>query len=345
MAITPAERKLILAIFTKKFGLTLQKDAIDAIGEVLPSLTAERSEEDVLEFLAKSFEKRDPADGSVESIAESRTIVTKTAIQELIQASFKPSTSGTLANRLSKSAPVTFEVSRSGTTAPSADMDEDYGEGFMHPVDRESVTNVDVLSRAQIAEHFHVIDSFSVPKLRYSWNRKTFEPSPIQASLFAEADVKSGIYRERYDLLRQRLLTNPLFRDASAFENENVREAEGTVVKVKGRHRILLDGTSGPTNHFPHFLRQLTKVHHILTTEGGRFNTFGMLVKMADGRYHLEDPDASIPLEFPMGKVGRTTGMFTETTFVLVEGEWTERGTLRVDMMAMPPGESRAETE
>ncbi|KXS14233.1 Pole2 protein [Gonapodya prolifera JEL478] len=136
--------------------------------------------------------------------------------------------------------------------------------------------------------------------------------------MFASADAKSALFRDRYDIIKQRLLNNPLFRDASSFENENVREDQGKIFK-------------------------LTPIPHISTTPPAHHVTLGMLTRMPDGRYHVEDPHASVPLEFP-NKVARTPGVFTETAFVLVEGYWTGE-VLRVETVGMPPGEGRAESD
>jgi DNA polymerase epsilon subunit 2 len=64
---------------------------------------------------------------------------------------------------------------------------------------------------------------------------------------------------------------------------------------------------------------------------------------MQDGKYHLEDPDAHIELEFP-DNMQVSTGLFTEDCFVLVNGEYTEDLVFRIIEMGMPIFEKRENT-
>ena len=65
---------------------------------------------------------------------------------------------------------------------------------------------------------------------------------------------------------------------------------------------------------------------------------------MQDGMYHLEDPWAHIPLEFPSG-LAQTPGLFTENCFVVAEGTLTPRQTLKLQAIGMPASEARSVTE
>lgn len=49
---------------------------------------------------------------------------------------------------------------------------------------------------------------------------------------------------------------------------------------------------------------KITDIKHLLTKESGSFFTMGMLTRLQDGLYHLEDPHAEIGLEFQTGVGG-----------------------------------------
>ncbi|KAI9018444.1 DNA polymerase alpha/epsilon subunit B-domain-containing protein [Hyaloraphidium curvatum] len=165
------------------------------------------------------------------------------------------------------------------------------------------------LTFADVASFFHVVSAFEVPRCTYSAQRKAFESAMDKPTLF----------RERFELLRHRLLRNELFRADSAFHNPNNLDDEESFFKITG-------------------------IKHLLTKESGSFFAFGMLTRMQDGRYHLEDPYAHIPLEFPRG-LAQTPGLFTENCFVVVEGTLTSRQTLRLAAIGMPASEPRAVSE
>lgn len=56
---------------------------------------------------------------------------------------------------------------------------------------------------------------------------------PRPRNVLAPAQAKPLLFRERYDVLRQRLLRNELFRADSAFHNPNNLEDEANFFKVR----------------------------------------------------------------------------------------------------------------
>ncbi len=92
----------------------------------------------------------------------------------------------------------------------------------------------------------------------------------------------------------------------------------------------------------------------------GKYLLFGMLTYMKDGLF-LEDPDASIALDFAKNvrffsyyrtmahtcceqKMERGPGLFTPNCFVLAHGEYTEEKRFVVQVLGMPPPESRTKS-
>jgi DNA polymerase epsilon subunit 2 len=65
-----------------------------------------------------------------------------------------------------------------------------------------------------------------------------------------------------------------------------------------------------------------------------------MLTEYEDGKLCLEDPDGWIALEIDQ-HLQQGTGLFIKNCFVLAQGEYTKDGNFRVDVLGMPPPESR----
>ncbi|KAG4102701.1 DNA polymerase epsilon, subunit B [Neocallimastix lanati (nom. inval.)] len=165
-----------------------------------------------------------------------------------------------------------------------------------------------------IQKYFHILDAFSLPKYIYNLQSKTFRRDTTPKRLFANAQAKGKLYQERYNLIKQRILRNELFN----ISTQNLITNESSVLKI-------------------------TPIKSLLGSPHQGYVLFGMLTKMQDGKYHLEDPDAHIELEFP-DNMQVSTGLFTEDCFVLVNGEYTEDLVFRIIEMGMPIFEKRENT-
>lgn len=105
---------------------------------------------------------------------------------------------------------------------------------------------------------------------------------------------------------------------------------------------------------------QLKSTKQLLGRAGERFLLFGMLVHSKEGKLCLEDLDGVVELDFSqlVGSIGLTLafwikltfarqqdqpseGLFTEGSFALVEGDYTDNATLCVIAIGHPPCESR----
>ena len=88
---------------------------------------------------------------------------------------------------------------------------------------------------------------------------------------------------------------------------------------------------------------QITPINQLRGKKAGRFLLFGMLNTIQDGKYFLEDLDAYIELEFHKS-IERGEGLFTKNCFLLVQGEYTDQATFRVDVIGHPLFEPRVES-
>ncbi|KAF5344140.1 hypothetical protein D9758_008856 [Tetrapyrgos nigripes] len=85
---------------------------------------------------------------------------------------------------------------------------------------------------------------------------------------------------------------------------------------------------------------ELRSTKQLLGRAGERFLLLGMLSRSKEGKLCLEDADGDVELDFStLDEPG--DGLFTEGSFALVEGEYTEDATLQIIAIGQPPCESR----
>ncbi|KAI8854822.1 DNA polymerase alpha/epsilon subunit B-domain-containing protein [Chytridium lagenaria] len=194
-------------------------------------------------------------------------------------------------------------------------------------VDKESLQSTfDLLSNGDFGmgedEHSHmpqdlsvyvsVISAFDGPCWRYVPESRRVERVLAKPSLLSDARNKIAYMQMRMHIVRQSLLRNKNFkvafqqsRQSSAFELSSIKSLSGR--------------------------------------NDSSFFLFGMLTQMEEGKYHLEDGEGWIELDFS-GHVQQTVGLFTQNCFVLVEGGINHDQTFRVQTICMPPCEKRETT-
>ncbi|RKP37233.1 DNA polymerase alpha/epsilon subunit B-domain-containing protein, partial [Dimargaris cristalligena] len=157
--------------------------------------------------------------------------------------------------------------------------------------------------------HFHIIDAFSIPRWKYDSLRKTFMRYSEPPRLLGSADNKAEIFQDRYDLIRQRILRNEHFASSWSVAGDDDRICRlDTVEALQGR-------------------------------DGESFMLFGMLSQLEEGALSLEDRYKSIKLDLSrISAQNQSTGLFTENSFVLVEGLY-EDGLFHAEAIGLPPPE------
>lgn len=147
------------------------------------------------------------------------------------------------------------------------------------------------LSLNEISKYLAVLDTFKTPNYTYNQKSKSFLLDTTKKPLIAPASIKSLQLRNRYDLLKQRLLRNEEFR----------------------KPNFAADSRS----YF-----EITPIKQLKGKPPGRYLLFGMLTQIEEGLIHLEDPDGLIQLEFAEN-LHQGTGLFCKNCFVMVQGEYT----------------------
>ncbi|XP_059610878.1 DNA polymerase epsilon subunit 2 [Phlebotomus argentipes] len=154
---------------------------------------------------------------------------------------------------------------------------------------------------------FSVIDNiFTIPSFIYDCERKKFLLDTKARSLLADPGAKAECLRNRYYMLWQRTARHEMFAKSALDQN--------------------------PTGF------TLRRVENILCTSKMRdVVTLGMFTQFGDGKFHVEDPTGTIPLDLTEAKMH--SGLFCDGCFVLVQGKYTD-GVLKVTSLGFPPSEA-----
>ncbi|KAH9607360.1 hypothetical protein KSS87_020131 [Heliosperma pusillum] len=126
-------------------------------------------------------------------------------------------------------------------------------------------------------------------------------------SIHGNAPSKAALYRDRFQLLAQRLTRNPHF-SKPAFEADMTKFGSCEIVPIQN-----------------------------LTWQTGKRWIMGVTSQLEDGHFFLEDLTASVEYKI-------TTGFFAENTIVVAEGEMLPKGTFKVNTCGFPPMEDREES-
>ncbi|EIW62011.1 epsilon DNA polymerase [Trametes versicolor FP-101664 SS1] len=158
--------------------------------------------------------------------------------------------------------------------------------------------------------HLYVIDAFEMPSWNWSSERSTFERASGPLTSSGTADSRVTAMRNRLNVIKQCVLRNDHFSPST--------------LPSKDRENLLT----------------LRSTKQLLGRAGDRFLLFGMLTHSKEGKLCLEDPDGLVELDFTQLEQP-SEGLFTEGCLALVEGDYTEDGTLLVIAIGHPPCESR----
>jgi DNA polymerase epsilon subunit 2 len=154
-----------------------------------------------------------------------------------------------------------------------------------------------------------VVDAFAVPKISFDPVRKLLHAQSGSGALHGEAQAKASLYRERFLLLQQRILKDKYFAKP-AFEGHGSQFGSC----------------------------EITMLQSLVGCTGNRW-VMGVILQVEDGRFHLEDLSAVVPVDISEAKI--TAGFFTENSVVLAEGEFQVDGVFKVYTMGFPPLERR----
>ncbi|KAG6857081.1 hypothetical protein H0H87_009642 [Tephrocybe sp. NHM501043] len=158
--------------------------------------------------------------------------------------------------------------------------------------------------------HLYIISAFDMPLWHWSLETGTFTKASGPLSVSGTPESRILAIRNRLNVIKQCVLRNEHFAPST--------------LPSKDREKLVT----------------LKSTKQLLGRAGDRFLLLGMLTHNKEGRLCIEDSDGSVELDFSkLDEPG--DGLFTEGSFALVEGEYTEEATLEIIAIGQPPCEPR----
>ncbi|KAJ1675615.1 DNA-directed DNA polymerase epsilon, subunit B [Spiromyces aspiralis] len=278
----PAAKRLVYKVFTKRFSLSLKVDSSQYLEDQL---------------YRHGF-NRDNAEEWLNSVAETwiqlhsnRPLVELEPLKDTLKSlDLKNSTKRAVA------APSTI-------SSQVADVEDEKRD-------------LEAIGEFKPLDYFHVIDAYDVPTQWYDTKTHQFG-NPFEGfDILSGAEAKTALLRQRYDVIKQRILHNDNFAP-STFRSKNRDDSQAlkldTIESLQGR-------------------------------EGDNFLLFGMLAQLEEGKVYLEDKDGSVELDLSQVVTDSSaTGVFTEACFALVDGYYQD-GVFHVEELGLPPPERKEKT-
>ncbi|KAL2260108.1 hypothetical protein VTK26DRAFT_5999 [Humicola hyalothermophila] len=147
-----------------------------------------------------------------------------------------------------------------------------------------------------------VINAFEQPRYTYNVGKKHFEKITSKPSILPSASHKTEAFRNRYNVIHQRLLRNEAFQ-TSAVESARSRRNSSTTMQS---HKI-------------------TPVANLLGRHGTNHMLLGMLVVLPTGNLAISDPTGAIALDLSHAvAIPEDSAWFTPGMIVLVDGVYEE---------------------
>jgi DNA polymerase epsilon subunit 2 len=285
-------RPIAFRVFTKKHNYTLKSDALAILAEYIGRKCGSEWRvlgEPILDEIARAWGRAEGIQHVIfHTDVDSNPLVDGELLVPVLKALEVPHVARSTSFMLSSSQPnPSLYESQSGDSTPTI----------------QSSSTIDPM------QFFSVIDSFTQPRYTYNTTTKTFQLAP-KPTIISSPKEKATLFRERYDIILQRLLRNELFQ---SFPTQAIPQHQ----------------TAG----------KISSIKNLLGRRNQHFLLFGLLTRSPSGVLSLSDSDASIPLD--LTDTVSAGGVFAAGLFVLVDGKYTDKNTFRAHTIALPPSERR----
>lgn len=156
--------------------------------------------------------------------------------------------------------------------------------------------------------HLKVVSAFSQPRLQYSITKKTLETIPHTPSVLAAVHHKIASFRNRYNLVHQRLLRNESFQTSSFTRHSSLSRSASVLTSSSAAYK-------------------LTSVSALLGRSGTAHLLLGLLAHTPAGDLALTDLTGSVVLDISAARpIPEDGSRFCPGMIVLVEGTYDDDG-------------------
>ncbi|KAJ6098709.1 hypothetical protein N7467_000244 [Penicillium canescens] len=286
-------RPVAFRTFTRKHNLTISSSALQTLAVFVgkncgSGWREEGLAERVLDEVAKIWKR---AGGGV-IVEEGKGASLKTILQTL-EGSMSGGrvVAGKSTHDSSKASTLGMDDGRMETTGDNSQgtNDEDDSQLSLHP-----------------RHWLKVIDAFDLPRLTYNVDKKYFEAIKSKPSLFPSPSHKTALFRDRYNLVYQRLLRNESFQSSLGVAGvPSLRRASSNIAQRQSY--------------------KLTPIANLLGRSGTSHLILGLLSISPTGDLSLVDLTGSLALDLSHARMIPEDGAwFAPGMIVLVDGIYEE---------------------
>lgn len=286
-------RPVAFRTFTRKHNLTISSSALQTLAVFVgkncgSGWREEGLAERVLDEVAKIWKR---AGGGV-IVEEGKGASLKTILQTL-EGSMSGGrvVAGKSTHASSKASTLGMDDGRMETTGDNSlgTNDEDDSQLSLHP-----------------RHWLKVIDAFDLPRLTYNVDKKYFEAIKSKPSLFPSPSHKTALFRDRYNLVYQRLLRNESFQSSLGVAGvPSLRRASSNIAQRQSY--------------------KLTPIANLLGRSGTSHLILGLLSISPTGDLSLVDLTGSLALDLSHARMIPEDGAwFAPGMIVLVDGIYEE---------------------
>ncbi|MCJ1439098.1 DNA-directed DNA polymerase epsilon, subunit B [Xylographa pallens] len=307
-------RPLAFRIFTKKHNLTLNSASLQILASFIGKYCGsgwreEGLAENVLDEAAKSWKRNN---GGL--IVEGDSKEFKDILQNLegcvsggkIQTQRDLSRYGSFLKQEMSTNEASGDNDSRPSLVPRADSQTSLG---MSGLDVEDEDEQDF--QAQDPRQFlKVVGAFEQPRLRYDAHKKHFEKLTAAPSLFPDPAHKTILFRNRYNLILQRLLRNESFQAPTITVSRapSLQRSSSTIATAQQAYK-------------------LTPIANLLGRSGSSHVLLGLLTIAPTGTLAISDLTGSITLDVQHARpIPEDGAWFTPGMIVIVDGIYEEEG-------------------
>ncbi|KAI1762383.1 DNA polymerase alpha/epsilon subunit B-domain-containing protein [Hypoxylon sp. FL1150] len=308
-------RPLAFRTFTKKHSLTLTSSALQELATFIgrhcgSGWREEGLAEKVLEEVAKSWKNRN---GGV--IVDGASAELKDILKTLEgNMSGGRISTGRELNRqnslvLDSSQEVDLTNTRLGIRPTKALSRDDSNTSFGMSGLGVEEEELDDESLSHPRKWLKVISAYDQPRLLYNVTKKHFEKDPSKPSLMPPASRKTTLFRNRYNVIHQRLLRNESFQSS-------------TVATTKAAPSLKRSASSNLTTQQSY---KITPIANLLGRHGSHHMLLGLLSVLPAGTLAISDLTGTISLDISHAvAIPEDSAWFTPGMIVLVDGVYEE---------------------
>ncbi|PMD44318.1 hypothetical protein L207DRAFT_509071 [Hyaloscypha variabilis F] len=304
-------RPLAFRTFTKKHSLTLTSSALQVLATFIgrhcgTEWREEGLAERVLEEVAKSWKNRNGGvivDGEGNELKDIMRNLEGSMSGGRIVASRELSRQNSLVLGPSQNGELSH--TRLGIRPSVLGREDSQSSLGVSTLDVEDEEDEDDLRNPR--KWLKVIDAFEQPRLAYNVAKKHFDRETVKPSLLPPASHKTQVFRNRYNLIHQRLLRNESFQTPT-FEAQklSLKRSSSSLATAQQSYK-------------------LTPIANLLGRNGSSHMILGLLTISPTGTLAINDLTGSIALDLIHAKpIPEDGAWFAPGMIVLVDGTYEE---------------------